>query len=261
MRTEIRLAVMAVFIGLLSAFPHPARAFEWRKETNKVLAPGEKLCFSIKWQFITVGYATMEIMGIDDVFNRKAFHIYTEARSSSFFDTFYKVRDTNESWMDTESLCSLKFVSIVNESKHDKTETLILDQENRKFTLVENNKSGPIPQWVQDVLSCLYYLRTKDLAVGQAVTIDAHQGDESWPLIIKIVKREKIRVPAGEFDCFLVEPAVREGAGIFQAKGKIWVWLTADERKVPVKMSSKIPIGSVEAVLTDMKIPLIDAGR
>lgn len=242
------LAVLAAAVT-----PSPSE-FTWRKEANNVWGPGEKLDFSVRWQFITVGYATMEIRGPDYLNGRESYHIYTEAKTAAFFDNFYKVRDTNESWIDKESLCSLKFVSNINESKHVKTETEVYDQVNGKFSILEENKSGPIPAYVQDVLSALYWLRTKELIVGQSISVDTHSMDDSWPLSVKIIKRERISVPAGDFDCILVEPSLRKDAGIFDVRGKLWVWLTDDARKVPVKMSSKIPIGSVQAVLTGMHL-------
>jgi len=255
MKSNYFLAAIILFLLLApGGSQEKTSGFVWRKELNNVWGPGEKLDFSVRWQFITVGYATMEIRGPEEGGGRMAYHIFTDARTAPFFDNCYKVRDTNESWIDTESICSLKFVSNVNESKHVKMDTELYDQENGTFSLVEENKRGPIPAWVQDVLSSLYYLRTKELTVGKAISIDTHSGNDSWPLVIKVVKREKISVPAGEFNCILVEPAIREGAGIFEARGKLWVWLTDDARKVPVKMSSKIPIGSVEAVLTEMHL-------
>jgi hypothetical protein len=231
----------------------PKSFFTWRKEINKKLNTSEKLAFSIRWKFITVGSATMEINGIDDIQGRKAYHIVTTARSAPFFDTFYKVRDTNESWMDTESLCSLKFASSIDENNNKKNETVVLDHQTCTFKIIESGKSGKISLWSQDVLSSLYYLRTKELQVGKDYWFDAHSGDTSWPLKVTVVKREKIKVPAGEFDCFVVEPSIRDGAGLFQAKGKLWVWLTADASKMPVMMRSKIAVGSIEALLTERK--------
>jgi LysM repeat protein len=228
--------------------------FSWRKETNMVFGTRERLEFEVRWKFISVGTATMEIHGIEDVNGRQAYHIYSSARSSNFFDTFYKVRDTNESWMDAESLCSLKFASRISECGHNRTETVVLNHEKKQFRIEESGKTGDASQWAQDVLSSLYYLRTKELEVGKEYLLDAHSSDKSWPLKVRVVKREKVKVPAGEFNCYVVEPAIREGAGIFQAKGSLWVWLTADEKRVPVLMRSKIAVGSIEAQLKSMKL-------
>ena len=224
--------------------------FIWRTEKNSAFGPNEKLEFSVNWKFINVGSAKMQVKGVDEVSKREAYHIYTEANTAPFFDTFFKVRDTNESWIDTQSLCTLKFASHISEGGYKKNETTIYDQPNGKFSCIEEpNKAGNIPLWVQDVLSALYYLRTKELEVGKSYSIDAHTGNSAWPLTVEVVKKEKVKVTAGEFECFVVVPAVRENAGIFQAKGKLWVWLTADSRKMPVLLRSKIAVGSIYAIL------------
>jgi len=227
----------------------------WRKMPPVTsFDPGESLQFEVAWQFIVVGYAHMDVAGIVDMKGRKAYHIYTAAKSSSFFDTFYRVRDTNESWIDKESFCSLKYSSRNDEDNRKKDETIDFDQVNHTFTIIESSKTGRIPDWVNDVLSALYYVRTQELVVGKDIEVDAHSGDLSWPLVVKVHRREKVTVPAGEFDCFVVEPVLRIGAGIFQAKGRLLVWLTADDKKIPVLMSSKIVVGSVQARLTGMRL-------
>ena len=227
--------------------------FIWRSETNKAFPSNEKLRFEVAWEFIVVGHASMDVAGIESVGGRPAYHIFTEARSTPFFDVFYKVRNTNESWIDTESLCSLKYAAVSDEKDSRKVETELFDQINHTFLILGKDKSGTIPAWVQDVLSSLYYIRTKDLGVGQEYVFDTQSGDTSWPLRVKVLKKEKIRVPAGRFDCFVVEPSIREGAGIFQAKGKLLVWLTADAKKIPVRMRSEIAVGSIDARLISME--------
>jgi hypothetical protein len=229
--------------------------FVWKQETTSgAYVVGEDLQFIVAWKFITVGYAHMGVDSIQDMGGRKAYHIATSAMSSPFFDNFYRVRDANESWIDTESLCSLKYMSLNDENNKKHNETILFDQVNHIFNILESKKHGTIPAYVQDVLSSLYYVRTKELVIGQDIIVDAHSGDLSWPLKVKVLKREKVSVPAGDFDCFLVEPALREEAGIFQQKGKLWVWLTADDRKIPVLMRSQIVVGAVEARLTGIKL-------
>jgi len=235
--------------------PIPSAPFVWKQETTSgAYVVGEDLQFIVAWKFITVGYAHMGVESIQEIGGRKAYHIATSAKSSSFFDNFYRVRDANESWIDTESLCTLKYMSLNDENNNKKNETILFDQVKHTFDILESSKTGTIPAYVQDVLSALYYVRTKELVVGHDVIVDAHSGDLSWPLKVKVLKREKVSVPAGEFDCLLVEPALREDAGIFQQKGKLLVWLTADAKKIPVLMRSQIVVGSVEARLTGIKL-------
>jgi hypothetical protein len=228
---------------------HIKPKFVWRQEKNNAFKAGERLEFNIRWKFVIVGYATMSIKNIEKFQGRDCYHIVTEARTAAFFDNFFKVRDVNESWIDTESLCSLKFRQQIAEGKYRNTETLVFDQEKHKYYIDETKKTGDIPPWVQDVLSSLYFLRTINISDENTVNIDANSGGKSWPLSVRILRKEEIQVPAGSFKCYVVEPNIREGAGIFQAKGTLSVWLTNDNKKTPVEMSSEIAIGSIKADL------------
>jgi hypothetical protein len=252
--TATAAATAAAVMSSPLELPAPEAEFLWRQEPYTVFDLGEKLTFAVRWKFITVGYATMEVRDIENISGRQAYHIVTAARSAPFFDNFYKVRDVNESWMDVESLCSLKFCSRISENSTKRDETILLDHEKQQFQIVESGKTGEIPRWVQDVLSSLYYLRNKELVIGKEISIDAHSGDKSWPLQVKVLRRETVEVPAGKFVCYVVEPAIRKGAGIFDARGTLQVWLTADDKKVPVMMRSKIAVGSIDALLTKMQL-------
>jgi hypothetical protein len=91
--------------------------------------------------------------------------------------------------------------------------------------------------------------------VGKEFTVDVHSGDKTFPLLVKVKKLEKIKVKAGKFLCYRVEPVLRE-RGIFISKGKkMEVWMTADESHMPVLMRSEIFIGHVSAELVKHKIP------
>lgn len=228
--------------------------FCWRQMEGK-LPLNEELIFDVSWKFIKVGQGTLEIRGTEEINGRTTYHIYSQANSAKFFDNFFKVRDTNESWIDTESLCSLRYATNIYEGGWEKFEQLDFDHENKKYVRNDNGtlKYGETVRYVQDVLSSFYLLRTLDLEVGKEYIFDAHSGSDTWPLKTKVIGKEKVEVEAGTFDCFILEPSLREDAGIFKAKGKLKVWVTADDKKMPVKMKSKIPVGSISAELATYK--------
>jgi hypothetical protein len=87
-------------------------------------------------------------------------------------------------------------------------------------------------------------VRTFDLRVGKDVIIDVFADGKVYPLKVLVHRIETIKVPAGEFGCFVIEP-VLQSEGIFRQKGKLFVWLTTDKYKLPVKMISKIAIGNI----------------
>ncbi|OGS02591.1 MAG: hypothetical protein A2204_05485 [Elusimicrobia bacterium RIFOXYA1_FULL_47_7] len=230
------------------------KEFQWRQETNSAFGVGESLTFNISWHFIYIGFGTLEVESLVDYNGRKAYHLLSRAESAAWIDNFYKVRDINESLMDFQSLCTLNYSSHIREGRDKRDETVIYDHENQTYRVVETSKTGTIPLWVNDVLSALYYVRTKDLSVGASIVMDGHTGDKSWPLIVHVIKTEEIDTSIGKVKCWVVEPKIREGAGIFKAKGTLKIWLTADEKKIPVYMTSKVALGYVEAKLANMKL-------
>ena len=84
--------------------------------------------FQIHWGVITGGYATLSIPSIDLIDGKSAFHILSEARSTGMVDTFYRVRDKNEAWLDTVSPRSLRYSKTILEGKYSVNEVVELDQ-------------------------------------------------------------------------------------------------------------------------------------
>jgi hypothetical protein len=70
---------------------------------------------------------------------------------------------------------------------------------------------------------------------------------------VKVQGRERVKVPAGTFDCLVVEPMLKAG-GLFKHEGRIWVWLTDDTTKLPVLMKTKVIIGTVDAKLKTYRL-------
>lgn len=222
---------------------------------------GEDLTFAIKWGVVTGGYSTLSVQGIEPFAGEPAYHIVSEAHSTGIVDTFYHVEDRNDAWMGALSPRSLRYEKRISEGKYKVHETVDYDHQNNRFKMEEVRfdknthevKEGDIPPNVLDIFSSLYYIRTLPLEVGKSYTIDVHSGKKTWPLVVHVKKREKIKVKAGKFDCFRVEPVLRE-PGIFISKGKkLEVWMTADERHMPVLMRSEVFIGHVSAELVKQK--------
>jgi hypothetical protein len=247
----------AILAGLLLGVAAIARA-----EFHPPFREGEDLTFQVRWGVITGGYATLSVPSIDRVGHDEAYHILSEARSTGMVDTFYKVRDKNEAWLDTSEPRTLRYSKKILEGKYSVDQVVDLDQAAGTFHLTEvrhdkndarEEKRGEIPPNVLDVLSSLYYVRSLPLEVGKSFTIDVHSGDKTWPLLVNVKKRETIKVKAGTFVCYRVEPVLRE-RGIFISKGKkLEVWMTADARHMPVLMRSEIFIGHVSAELVRQK--------
>jgi hypothetical protein len=97
----------------------------------------------------------------------------------------------------------------------------------------------------RDALGGFYYVRSLDLPVGSEVTVNYADGKITKPIVVKVLRKEQVTVPAGTFDTIVVEPVLEETEGIFKQEGRIWIWVTDDEKKMPVILKSKIAIGEI----------------
>ena len=220
-----------------------------RVVSNLAFGVGERLEFSVGYGVIKAGTAVMEIPEIVKIDGRKCYHIISSARSNKVFSVFFKVDDRVESFMDVHGLYSLRYDKHLREGKFTSDVSMIFDQENNLAIYNAGKDTFEVAEYVQDVLSAFYFVRTQNLTVGKSIFVDNHTDRKNYPLEVKVLRKERVKVEAGEFDCLVVEP-ILQTPGIFEQKGSLTVWLTDDEVKMPVLMKSKVIIGSISTELT-----------
>ncbi len=216
----------------------------------------EKLRYQIFMGVVPVGQATLETEHVVEFNGRPAYHIVSRAESNRFCDAFYKVRDFNESWMDARKLSSLGYSKILHEGRFYRREWAVFDEPSRRFVARLTNRDGSykifrgtVPASIQDILSSLFYIRSQKLVPGRDIVLDVNTKN-NWPLIVRVLKRAKITTPAGTWRTVVVEPGLRDREGIFVQKGRnLRVWLTDDDKKIPVRMSVQLFFGHVSALL------------
>jgi hypothetical protein len=209
---------------------------------------GEKLTFSIGWEFISAGTAVLSVGEIRIIKNRPCYQFSAVTSSNSFFSTMYKVRDTLYSYTDVEGLYPLQYSKAANEGNYQRHFTVDFDHENLQAHINDIDSGQTtisIPMFVQDIISSFYFMRTQDVKVGQNYTISVFDNGKAKNVKIEVVKKETVEVEAGEFNCIVVKTPI----GPFKNKSDLFIWLTDDRRKMPVLMKSKIAIGSVRAEL------------
>jgi hypothetical protein len=214
---------------------------------------GESLKFEIKYGFVSAGTATIGIPDLATVRGYRCYHIVSVAESNAFFSVFFTVRDVVESYMEVRELVPLRFEKRLREGDFRDHDLVIFDRDRNVAVYPEQGgRAIPISSGAQDILTSLYYVRMLDLKVGHSVYIDNHADKKNYPLEIRVLRRERVRVGAGSFDCLVVEPLMK-ASGLFRQKGKLTIWLTNDERHMPVLMKSKVMIGSISAELAEAK--------
>ncbi|PIQ10095.1 MAG: hypothetical protein COW71_03885 [Ignavibacteriales bacterium CG18_big_fil_WC_8_21_14_2_50_31_20] len=225
----------------------------FRKIENNAFTVGEKLTFNVKYGFITAGVAIMEIPKIKRIAGRDVYHVTFSVNSIPSFDPFYKVRDRYETYLDVEALFPWRFEQHVREGGFSMDFAAFFDH--RKGVAKTSKGTYEIPPNVNDIVSAFYYARTLDysnLKVGDKFELYNFYKKKVHPLDVVYKGKETIEVEAGTFNCIMVEPIIAEG-GLFKTEGQITIWLTDDELKIPVKVKTKIIIGSIDAELSKIE--------
>lgn len=213
---------------------------------------GERLLYSIEWGFIKAGEATLEVRSLVRFKGEPCYLFMSEAWSNPSFTAFFPVRDVVKSIAGAQDLASRKFEKHLREGKFAADVEVEFDQKAHTVRYPDGQFVGTTPL-ARDILASFYYARTQPLVVGQSFYIDNHTDRVNYPLEVKVLRKERVRVHAGEFDCIVVQPVLRY-PGLFQQKGKLTIWLTDDVKRMPVMMRSKIIIGSINAALKEVHL-------
>jgi hypothetical protein len=248
-------AIVAVSVLIVSSSQNEVRAQQQPKNLrfveNNSFGYGEKFEYDVQYGFIKAGEGTIQVMPKPVYrYNRECYDVRFEARSLKSLEFLYRVLDRYKTSLDVSGIFSWEFEQNIREGnyKHDSKATF--DQ----FSNIAyaNKKQYPIPPHVHDVISAFYYVRTLNLGTmkkGSIINLQNFWKDSTYTLGVKYHGKANVEVPAGKFRCVVVEPVDMQG-GLFRNIGSIYIYLTDDERKMPVKVASKILIGEVTAELT-----------
>ncbi len=212
----------------------------------------KKFTYYIYWLGIRGGKAELEFITSSD-----SIIIKTHSTSAPFISLFYKVDDRAQSTLDADGN-PREFILRISEGRHRRhkvtrfksppeSETLsaifhnILDNEVVEF---------PLERQAFDPLSAFYEMSTRSIEVGISEFIDIFDNKKLYNAEVKILKRERVYVPAGSFNTIKVKPNLKS-EGLFRKIGAIHLWVTDDARKLPVLMTSKAPIGTIKVMLID----------
>ena len=222
-----------------------------RKIRNTAFAVGERLVFSVNYGIVTAGEAVMEIPAYDTIAGRRCYRVEFRVNSVASFAWVYTVKDRYLTFIDAETICPWKFEQHIQEGNYRRDFIAEFDQVNHVAHTTEGKY--PIPPYVHDILSAFYYARTVDfggMAVGSQFILHNFYKDTTHELAVRLLGRQELEVEAGTFRTLVVEPMVKEG-GLFKAEGRIVVWLTDDERKIPIRVNTKVLIGSIDTELRE----------
>lgn len=255
-KTTIILAAMSIFAF---GFAQPSgnepgnEVTTLRNLDHSSFKAGEKLTYIVHYGWLNAGEAVVELKGTKkDAAGRPMIHAVGKGRSLGAFNTFYKVDDLYETYMDEQGVFPYYFKRRVNEGGFKINHDYIFKQSVQKVT-TQDEKSYDVPPHTQDMLSAFYYARTIDFAKakkGDTFVINTFLDNELFPLRMKYLGKETIKIRGGKYRCMKFMPVVQEGR-IFKDADDLNVWITDDGNHIPVLVRAKVLVGSIKMELTD----------
>jgi len=239
-----------------SPFPQPVASL--KSESRSLALPffvGEELLFEVRWMGLLAGSARMAVSDQVTKDGHDVYHIRSLAESSPFFSLFYSVRDLGETFVDARELYPWYFRLDQREGSRSAQHTVAFDQQRGIATYTKNQEIArevKVPVGVQDSLSSFYVLRTLPLHVGQAIHLNTFSNGKTYDVEVQILRREKVEAYWGTVEALVVRPLMRFQE-ILRQKGEVLIWVTDDERRLPIRMKTAIKVGSIEATLIDVK--------
>lgn len=241
------IMIAAAIIGL----PGPALAQNGSIEgaapaASVPFAVGERLDYRVKFGPLKVGKAYMSVEEIETVAGHPTYHLHSLIEGSTLF---YKLRDYQESWLDVAQLASRRYRQDTKQGSYERLREYEFDLEDQSYVR-NDGETGSIPANALDDCSFVYFVRAIELEVGETYEWNRYYRFDRNPVILKVLRREMVKVPAGEFSTIVVRPIIKTG-GIFSEGGEAEIYITDDERRIPVKLVTKLKVGSVILEMTD----------
>jgi hypothetical protein len=219
-------------------------------QRNVPFGPGERAVYAVRLGRLgTVGHGSMHITGIETVDRRPTYRARMQIAGGI---PLARVDDTFESWIDIHGLFSRRYHQDQKEVNFERVRKFDFFPERRQYRRTDVNESGTLPtDRPLDEVSFLYYARTLPLRVGETYTLNQYFREDGNPVVLRVLRKERVRVPAGTFETIVVQPIIRT-RGLFGEGGQAEVFFTDDDRRILVQLRSRVRlIGSLSLHLQE----------
>jgi len=229
-----------------------------RIERHVPFAAGETLSYDVSWSsYLTAGTATTTVVEKKPSFNSTAYYIVAEGRPTPLLSKLYSVYYKMDTLLDSFTLLPQRGSVYSEEGKRHRFKTTQFDRTAKKVlfeykadTTVKSD--FPTSAVTQDALSAIYVLRAIPLKPGEKMTMPIADNGINYKVQFDAGASEKVRTPRGD------QAAVKIRLSVFDDKAKpvgknVFIWISEDERRLPVKLQADLPVGSFNLLLREVK--------
>ena len=247
--TQILLVSCFIFLSFSLAISATYSLLDIKNLDQDPIQIGEILTYSVKIKGLPAGTQITKVVEKTTLADRPVYRFRSERQTGSLLGKLYHFHDQTESYATTDQLYPLKYARNLEDQKYRARVEIDFDHDEgtAQYTKNSDNKALDIPIGTQDDLSMLYFLRSKELQVGHTYAFPVIVKDKCEHVTLEVRRREMIKTEAlGRVETLVL----RTSHGYL-------MWLTNDERRIPVRIEAKTPrIGKLVGVLE--KVDFLD---
>jgi hypothetical protein len=236
--------------------------FQGRRPIKDPFRIGEVITHDVSYFKISAGSLKLKVEPMVSVNGRRAYNLVTEITTNSMYSSIYSVDDRVETFVDYETLVPSVYSLHVKESGQLREARMLFDDKSNRATFWEKKvtkKSGAeekkqawdILPYSQNVFSAIFYMRNFQWVPGKEVAFRVADDEQNLIFKGKCLRRERIDTEIGEKDAVVIKPEITL-KGAFKPVGDIYIWLSDDEYHYPLRIESKIKIGTLVSEITSL---------
>ena len=227
-----------------------------KKERQSAFKAGEWLKFRLHYGLLNASYATLHVK-TDRIGSIPVYHVVGHGETTGFASIFFKVDDTYETYFGKEDNKPYRFIRKVNEGGYTKDVEINFDHQKEKAVLNDKKNKKKmhfdLQDSIQDLLSAFYYLRNNfipdNLVKGKAISLKMLFDDDGvFDFRLKYLGTEVLKTKFGKVNCYKFRPMVQSGR-VFKEKESLSLWVSADDNKIPIRISADLAVGAIKADL------------
>lgn len=214
-----------------------------------------KLVYNIEWRLIHAGTAVVDAAGSEG---------RVKLDSAGLVSALFKIEETYSVRFD-EPFCATSSVLDSREGKRHRETNIAFDRTRNRATFIErdvpsntvlHSSQTDIPNCVHDIVGAMFRLRGAHLEPGQSTELPVSDGRRAAQVKIEAQEREPVQTPAGSFNTIRYEANLLNGV-VYTRKGRVFLWLSDDARKLPVQIRLRMsfPVSTVTLQLQKEERP------
>ncbi|TAL17485.1 DUF3108 domain-containing protein [bacterium] len=239
---------------LFTAFFPAPEAFCSAPEEKAASFIGEEARYDVSWSGVAAGTAKLTVKSGES----GQIRFNAIAKTNSGVGILYPLNVKYESNINPADFGSTLFTTSGKEGWGDEVERRVefAGAESKYYKDGKLKKTLEIPPDVRDPLSMIYYFRLVTLPEeGRTFPFKIADGKSVVDGTLKVLGREKVKTPLGEFKTVKVEPQMKGIKGIFgkSPDAHMYIWFSDDDRRLMVKILSEVSVGSFTALLSGLQ--------